>query len=95
MSRRCLRTVRQTFGDAIRGRNRTASTTSLGRTRTAVSRSQPSELTLQRVDLRKVATGVVVAASLAASESEAPACVSVTGAVSAQMDDRGEVLPLL
>jgi hypothetical protein len=72
-----------------------ASTTSFGRTRTSVSRSQPSELTLQRVDLCKVAAGVVVAASLAASESEAPARVSVTGAVSAQVDDRREVLPLL
>ena len=61
----------------------------------SASRSQPSELTLQRVDLCKVAARVVVAASLAGSESEAPARVSVTGAVSAQMDDRCEVLPLL
>src|SRR5574339_917658 len=70
-------------------------TTSLGRTRTSASRSQPNELTLQRVDLRKVASGIVVAASLAAFESEATACVSVTDAVSAQVDDRREVLPLL
>ena len=34
--------------------------------RPSVSRSQPSELTLQRIDLRKVAAGVVVAASLSA-----------------------------
>jgi hypothetical protein len=61
----------------------------------SASRSQPSELTLQRVDLCKGAAGVVVAAVLAASESEAPACVSVTGAVSAQVDDRREVLPLM
>jgi hypothetical protein len=73
----------------------TASIISVGRTRTSVSRSQPSELTLQRVDLCKIAAGVVVAAKLAASQSEAPACVSVTGAVSAQVDDRREVLLLL
>src|SRR5712671_3516066 len=63
--------------------------------RTSGCRSQPSELALQRVDLCKVAAGVVVAASLAASESEATARVFVTGAVSAQVDDRREVLPLL
>ena len=62
------------------------------RMRTSVSRSQPSDLTLQRVDLCKVAAGVVVAASLAASESETPARVSVTCAVSAQVDDRREGL---
>ena len=61
----------------------------------SLSRRQPSELTLQRVDLCEVAAGVVVAAALAASESEAPACVSVTGAVSAQVDDRREVLLLV
>jgi len=61
----------------------------------SVSRSQPSKLTLQRVDLCKVVAGVVVAASLAASESEAPARIFVAGAVSAQVDDRREVLPLL
>src|SRR6266513_772716 len=66
-----------------------------GRTRTSVSRSQPSELALQRVDLCQVAAGVVVAASLAASDSEAQARVFVTGTVSAKMDDRREVLPLL
>jgi hypothetical protein len=67
----------------------------LRRTRTSVSRSQPGELSLQRVDLCKVAAGVVVSASLAASESEALARVSVSGTVSAQVDDRCEVLPLL
>jgi hypothetical protein len=67
----------------------------VGRTRTSVSRSEPSELTLQRVDLCKVAARVVVAALLAASYSEAPARVSVTSTVLAQVDDLREVLPLL
>src|SRR6185295_10344393 len=61
----------------------------------SVSRSQPSELTPQRIDSCKITAGVVVAALLAASESEAAARVSVSGAFSTQVDDHREVLPLL
>src|SRR4030095_7988839 len=62
---------------------------------TSVSRSEPSELALQGVDLCEVVARIVVSASLADSESEAPARVAVSGTVSAQVDDRREVLPLV
>jgi hypothetical protein len=54
-------------------------TPTCGRTRPSVRRSQSSELTFQRVDLCKVAPGVVVTASLAALESEPLARVSGAG----------------
>src|SRR5262249_6031151 len=51
----------------------TASTTSFGRTRTSVSRSQPNELTLQRVDLCNVAAGGGGAPSPAPPKTVTPA----------------------
>ena len=69
----------RTSGTSRSGRSRRSSGRSLDpgasrfrRTRTSVSRSQPGELPLA-VDLCQVAAGVVVAASLAARESEAGA----------------------
>ena len=61
----------------------------------AVEGHEPRELKLQRIDLRQVAAGVVVAASLAASEPEGAARVCVAGSAPAQVDHRCEVLPLL
>ena len=63
--------------------------------RRSAGRGEPRELKLQRVDLCQVAAGVVVAASLAASEPEPAARVCVAGPAPAQVDDRREVLPLL
>jgi hypothetical protein len=60
----------------------------------SISRSESSELTLQRVDLCKVAARVVIAASLAASESETPEGVSVSDALATEVDNRRQVLLL-
>ena len=61
----------------------------------SAGRGEPRELKLHRVDLCQVAAGVVVAASLAASEPEPAARVCVAGPAPTQVDDRREVLPLL
>jgi hypothetical protein len=61
----------------------------------SAGRGEPRELKLHRVDLCQVVAGVVVAASLAASEPESAARVCVAGLAPAQVDDRREVLPLL
>ena len=56
---------------------------------------EPRELPLQHVDLCQVAAGIVIAASLAASEPKPAARVCVAGAASAQVDNCREVLTLL
>jgi hypothetical protein len=65
-----------------------------GKSDRSAGRSEPRELKLQRIDLCQVAAGVVVAASLAASEPEPVARVGVAGPAPTQVDDRREVLPL-
>src|SRR5690348_13368353 len=57
--------------------------------------AQPRELTLEQADLCDVTADVVVAASLAHSESEPAAHVHSAHAASAQVNDSGEVLALL
>jgi hypothetical protein len=61
----------------------------------ASRRTQPSKLTLQRVDPRQVAPRVVIAASLAGFESEPAPRVSLTSTLAAQVNDRRKVLPLV
>src|SRR5687768_4605634 len=56
---------------------------------------EPRKLPLQPVDLCEVSACVMVAAPLTAPEPEAAAGVLVAGSASAQVDDCGEVLPLL
>jgi hypothetical protein len=56
---------------------------------------QQCELALQQVDLCEVAARIVIAASLAGSESKPAAGVRVANAASAQVDDGCEVLTLL
>jgi hypothetical protein len=61
----------------------------------STGRGEARELTLQRVDLREIAAGVVIAAPLAAHKAEAATGVRIAGSAPAQVDDRGEILPLL
>src|SRR2546422_9007564 len=56
---------------------------------------QPGELSLQRVDMRKVAADVVVATALPGRQPEPASRVGVARSGATQVDDGGQVLLLL